>query len=219
MKAIFTLAMGLTLTLPMFAQQDFKQKYDQFRFGLHPEIEHTDFRLSAATAESIANFLNDHKPEIRAYRLQQLQLFERASLESPLEYKSIDPDDLESIKSDLVWYDSKVLQSQMQLQGYDHEASKHIESMLTLMSVDPIYKINLINGQVMSVLLMQHQELTTKEMASIYGKIGMAGVYLSTAKINDQQWRLVLNNYYQIFDYHLNVETGSIELMDVRTRL
>jgi len=210
------LLLGLLPSMVAQAQHNFKQQYEQFRFGLHSQFEHTDFKISKSQGEAMATFLADNHKKIVKFRLQQLQSFERASLENPDEYQSMDQGDLESLKSKIVWYDSGVLESKMQQEGLDWGVAKHIKAMLGLMSVDPIYKVNLLNNQIMTMVLMEHQQITASEMADIYGKIGLGGVYLSTTRLDAQNWSLIYNNYYLIFEYRINVETGMTELLDIR---
>jgi hypothetical protein len=149
MRTLFLVIVGITINLSLLAQEDFKEQYEQFRFSLHPEIEHTDFKLSKEVAATMSLFLEEHEKQILKYRIDQLKAYRRASLEDRQQYQSMDKDELETLKSNLVWYDSGILQSKLQAEGYNSQVAGHIESMLDLMSVDPIYKINLINGQVM----------------------------------------------------------------------
>ena len=86
-----------------------------------------------------------------------------------------------------------------------------IQSMLGLISVDPLNKVHLLHNQAMTLVFMDHMQLTTSEMADVYGKIGLAGVYLSTQELDSSRWTLVYNTYYVLFKYQIDITTGGIE--------
>ena len=84
--------------------QNFKQRYEQFRFSIHSQLASSDFRLPQSLEDSMAIFLKEYHQEILDYRRSQLKIYERAPLHNPEDYKSLPPLDLESIMSQVVFF-------------------------------------------------------------------------------------------------------------------
>ena len=200
-------------------QKNFREKYDIFRFKLYPQLEQTQpFSISKDMAESIESFLQENEKRIVGFRKTQLKQYERESMEETSAYTTLNDTDLKTIRDHILHIDLENIKSQVNRQRHQFEDYESIKAMVVLLSVDPVSAIWMASAQVSSLVLMDNLGMAVEELTNLYGKIGIGGTYLSTEELDNTRWIVTLNNYYLIYRFSVEIDSGDIKLLTVKTR-
>lgn len=213
-----TLCLCLSISNVAFGQKDFREKYDRFRFELYDQLEHHQpFKISNSMAKSMKSFLQEHAKEILTFRKAQLKQYERESTEELSAYTPLNDADLKVIKDQLVFLDAENIISQINESNHSGDY-ENIRIMLELLSVDPVFIVSTVSAQAMSQVFMNYLDIAVEELTTIYGKMAIGGTYLSTKELDKTHWTMTLNNYYIIYQFSVDINSGEIELLTIKTR-
>ena len=216
---LVTFCLCFSISTGALCQKKFREKYDTFRFKLYPQLEQTQpFSISRDMAESIESFLQENEKGIVGFRKTQLEQYERESMEEKSAYTTLNDTDLKTIRDHILHIDLENIKSQVNKQHHQFEDYESIKAMVVLLSVDPVSAIWMASAQVSSLVLMDNLGMAVEELTNLYGKIGIGGTYLSTEELDNTRWIVTLNNYYLIYRFSVEIDSGDIKLLTVKTR-
>jgi len=226
---LLLLCMTIIFMSSALAQKNFQTEYQTFRFKLHDLLdEDKPMRISNALSQYIDSFLKDHPKEIPDLRTTQMEEYERARIDDPAEYASIDSNDLEALRElALLIATRETLVEMIENDNASHDGIGYLNGnrdvdnlavMLKFLSVSPMEVILMTNSRIMPEILNKHLHIPNDQFGRLFGKLGITGAYLSTEQKDKINWLVTVNNYYMINTYSVNVNTGEIRLMQVMVR-
>ncbi len=219
-ETLLTLCWYFSVSSVIYGQGGFQQKYDTFRFSLYNQLEQEQpLSTSQNMAESVKTFLKEHEKEVLRFRKAQLEQYQGTSMEQPHVYRALNDSLIEEQRDQmLLIYPQKIL-SQISQGPNSRDVPENIQIILEFLSVDPIYLVRSMSAQATSQILVKYQQMAIKELSAVYGKMAMGGTHISTKKLDKRRWTLQLNNYYFIYDYSVNIDSGEIKLLTIKTRI
>ena len=113
-------------------------------------------------------------------------------------------------------YGARLMYEEVHL-SYQFIISSQI-SLVVLLSVDPVSAIWMASAQMTSQVLIDNLGMAVEELTTLYGKMGIGGTYLSTKELDDTHWIVTLNNYYLIYRFSVEIDSGDIKLLTIKTR-
>jgi hypothetical protein len=225
---LLSLFVTILCICPAFSQKNFRTEYHTFRFKLHDLLdEDNPMRISSALAQYVSSFLKDHAKEIPDFRVSQLQDYERDAVDEPKDYTTLAESDLMEIRKMAILITTKKELIEMLEKDKGNEAMRdlgnnkdidNLSIMLEFLSVSPLELILLTNGTILPSLLNNYAHIPNDRFGEVFGRLGVTGYYLSAKKKDKSNWIVIVNTYHTINSYAVNINTGQINLTEVRIR-